>query len=210
MLKTISILAATLALSGCAAFTQLSSEVSSYGAWPAERKPASYAFERLPSQAQNPQHQQALENAARGAIETAGFTPASDPARAEYLIQPGARVSGNAAWYDDPMHWRGGYAGYGYLDRPFAMPGWGPGWGLGWGLGWGWYMPPPTFEREVSLLIRDRQTGQLLYETHATNLGTSPSIGALLPSMYQAAMKDFPATGPNPREVTIDLAPKKP
>jgi hypothetical protein len=73
----------------------------------------------------------------------------------------------------------------------------------------GWY-PPPTFEREVSLLIRDRESGKLLYEAHASNLGTSASIGALLPAMYQAAMKDFPATGPNPRNVTIDLVPKKP
>ncbi|MEO6030989.1 MAG: DUF4136 domain-containing protein, partial [Burkholderiaceae bacterium] len=80
----------------------------------------------------------------------------------------------------------------------------------GWGPGLGWYVPSPTFEREVTLLIRDRQTGQLLYEAHASNLGTSASIGALLPALYQAAMKDFPASGPNPRKVTIDLAPKKP
>ena len=47
---------------------------------PAERKPATYAFDRLPSQQAQPQREQMLEDAARGAIEAAGFTPAADAA----------------------------------------------------------------------------------------------------------------------------------
>ena len=50
MLKTLSLAAMAWVLGGCAAFNNLASDVSSYGPWPAERKPASFVFERLPSQ----------------------------------------------------------------------------------------------------------------------------------------------------------------
>ena len=40
----------TLGLGGCAAMRSVSSEVSTFGEWPATRKPGTYAFERLPSQ----------------------------------------------------------------------------------------------------------------------------------------------------------------
>ena len=43
-------LAGMLLLAGCAAFDSLTVYVSSTGDWPAERKPGSFAFERLPSQ----------------------------------------------------------------------------------------------------------------------------------------------------------------
>ena len=51
MLKKVLALTLLLALlAGCAAMRSLSTEVSSYGEWPAGRQPGSYAFERLPSQ----------------------------------------------------------------------------------------------------------------------------------------------------------------
>ena len=198
MLKLVSIAALALLLGGCAAFNSLNNEVSTYGPWPAERKPASFAFERLPSQQAHPEHQQALEDAARGAVEAAGFRAAADAASAEYLMQVGARVFNNDPWiYNEPLFWRGSLRyGYGY-NR------WGRGWGPGFGAG---YTYTPTFEREVALLIRDRKTGQLLYEARANNTGPSASIEALLPAMFAAAMHDFPGTGPNPRHVTVQIS----
>ena len=44
-----------LALAGCASLNVLDAEVSSFSRWPAGRAPATYAFERLPSQQANPQ-----------------------------------------------------------------------------------------------------------------------------------------------------------
>jgi hypothetical protein len=202
--KSLGLGALALALAGCASLNTLNSEVSTYGPWPAARKPASFAFERLPSQAEHPEHQQQLEDAARGAVEAAGFRAAPDMASAEYLMQVGARVSSNDPWvYNDPLFWRGAWRyGYGpgrwrYGPGPFF-----PGYGFG---GWG-YPGPASFEREVALLIRDRQTGQLLYEARAHNEGPSPSIDALMPAMFAAAMKDFPGTGPNPRPVTTQIS----
>ena len=62
------LLAATLALSGCAAINSVSSEVSSFGDWPADRKASTYAFERLPSQQARAGETQTLEAAATGAL----------------------------------------------------------------------------------------------------------------------------------------------
>lgn len=193
MTRTLSLLIAAVTLAGCASLNSLTSEVSSYSQWPAERKPGSYAFERLPSQQMRPQQQQLLEDSARPALEAAGFTAAADAKDSEYIVQLGARVNATEQYYDDPFWWRGGL----YSHR-FSRP-W-PYYGIGFGI------PSTTYEREVALLIRDRKSGQPLYETRASNDGGSPSIQSLLPAMYEAAMKDFPAGSVTPRQVTTEIA----
>ena len=45
-LATVALLAAAALLSGCAGLRSVTAEVSSFGEWPADRKPATYAFER--------------------------------------------------------------------------------------------------------------------------------------------------------------------
>jgi hypothetical protein len=204
MLKLLSGIALALILTGCASFNSLNNEVSTYGPWPTDRKPATFVFERLPSQQAHPEHQQQLEDAARGAVEAAGFRAAADASQAEYLMQVGARVVSNDPWiYNEPLFWRGSFRhGYGRWGRGWGDP-WGP-WGP-WGMG---YPSARSFEREVALVIRDRKTGQLLYEARANNTGASASIGALLPAMFTAAMTDFPGAGPNPRNVTVQLSQK--
>jgi hypothetical protein len=206
LLTTFSLAGAALLLGGCAAFNNLNNEVSTYGEWPSGRKAATYAFDRLPSQAAQPQREQMLEDAARGAIEIAGFTPAADVASADYLMQLGARVSLNDPWYyDDPLWWRGGarwHRGYGRYGPRYVGGFWGPGWGPGWGA----YETSASFEREVAVLIRDRRTGQILYEARASNVGPSSGIDYLLPAMFEAALKDFPSGGPNPRKVTTQIS----
>lgn len=191
----IALLAATV-LSGCASFNQLHSDVSSYSRWPADRKPSTYAFERLPSQEARLETQQKLETAARPSIEAAGFTAAADPKSAEYIVQLGARVDANErSLYDDPFWWRYGFH-YGRYGRGF----WSPGFGASFAT--------PTYEREVAVLIRDRASGQPLYEARASNDGASPSIESLLPAMFEAALKDFPNGGVNPRKVTTEIEKK--
>lgn len=203
MLRFICLLTITLLLGGCAALNNLSSEVSTFGPWPAERKPSSFVFERLPSQQAQPERQSQLEAAARGALEAAGFRAAPDANSAEYLMQIGARVTSNNPWiYNDPLFWRGGGFNRGFYGQGFGR--WGRGWGPGWGFGG--FQEYQNFEREVALLIRDRKTGQLLYEARATNDGPSSSIAALMPAMFEAALKDFPAAGPNPRNVTTQIS----
>jgi Domain of unknown function (DUF4136) len=182
-------------LAGCASFNRLPSEVASFGSWPAGRAPGSYVFERLPSQQARPELQQKLEDAAAPALEAAGFTRAADAA-ADVVVQLGARVTGNdRTLWDDPIWWRGSivYGRRGAYFHPF------------------WFGPPtPVYDREVALLIRDRKTGTPLYETRASNDGTSPSIESLLPAMFAAALTDFPTPALSPRRVVTKIDPSKP
>ncbi len=205
MLKLIALVGAALALSGCAGAGALNSEVSTYGSWPAARKPATYAFERLPSQQERAESQQVIEDAARGALEAAGFKPATAPGEAQVTVQVGARVGTSDRWaYADPF-WNNVSVGYalGYR-RGYGHGRWAIGMGAGYG-GWSSYGAWPGYDREVAVLIRDRATGQLLYEARASNNGASSAINPLLPAMFSAALKDFPAGGPNPRRVSVEV-----
>ena len=206
MLQSFALVATALVLSGCAGIGAVNSEVSTYGSWPAERKPSTYAFERLPSQQEHAEEQKLVEDAARGALATAGFTPAATPGEAQVTVQVGARVGTYDRWpYADPF-WRNVSVGYAFgLHRGFGRSRWGVGIGSGYGGWWGnagWV----GYEREVALLIRDQKTGQLLYEARASNNGASSAINPLLPAMFSAALKDFPAGGPNPRSVNVELS----
>jgi hypothetical protein len=188
------LLVALLLLGGCAGLRSVDSDVNSYSHWPAGRQPASYFFERLPSQQANPQQQEALEAAARDALAQAGFTEAADAASADVSVQVSARVTRqDYGLYDDPFAWRGSL----WYGRGFGHW-WGPGFGLSY--------QSPRYEREVALLMRDRKTGEVLYETRANNEGLSGGDSETLAAMFAAALKDFPQTAVNPRRVTIPLA----
>ena len=79
-----------LGLAGCAGFNNVESDVSTYSKWPAGRQPATYTFERLPSQQAREKEQDRLEAAARAAVESSGFKPATDPKSADVTVQLGA------------------------------------------------------------------------------------------------------------------------
>lgn len=199
-------LAGAALLAGCASFHTVSSSVATFGAWPAEMTPGTYAFDRLPSQQANPQRQQALETAAAQALGAAGFRPAADGDKAAVTVQLGARIERfESSPWDDPF-WAGGYG----FHRRYGYPGWygpyGPGpWGFRRGL-WGPFPPQPdVYEREVALLIRDAATGKPLYETRASNDGTTEGGDRLIAAMFGASLKDFPRTNEKPHDVTVDL-----
>lgn len=205
------VLAATF--SGCAGLNTVTSEVATYGDWPAGRQPGSYAFERLPSQQAQAARQAALEASATRALEAAGFTAAPDPAQADVIVQIGARISRTEYWpWDDPLWWRWGA---GYWRGPTWRAGWrgpyypgaylyGGFYGGFYGSYYGgWYT---RYERSVALLLRDRSSGTPLYEAHALTDGNTAGDDALLAAMFEAALTGFPATGAtNPRSVSVTL-----
>jgi hypothetical protein len=188
-------LALATTFAGCAGLNTVDSDVSTYSQWPAGRKPATFAFERLPSQQARPQEQAELEAVARPALLAAGFQEVTDPKTADTTVQVAARVSrADRLPYDDPFWWRGGYY-YSRMGRPF----WGPSFALGY--------DSPRYDREVAVLIRDRATAQPLFEARASNDGLTQGGGQLTAAMFRAAMKDFPQAGINPRRVTVPLTP---
>lgn len=189
--------ATLVALSGCAALNSITSEVSTFGDWPADRKPGTYAFERLPSQQARASEMEPLEAAARGALERAGFKPVAAGQEPDLLVQVGSRVgrTDTGPWAD-PIWWRGSF-GY-WRHGPWA----GPRWGLG------FQFDQTRYDREVALLIRERASGKPLFEARASHEGSSPYTSSeTLAAMFQAALTDFPKSGVNPRRVTVQLAP---
>ena len=196
-------LAAALAttFSGCAGLDTVTSEVATYGDWPAGRQPGRYAFERLPSQQTQPARQAELEASAAHALETAGFRAAPNAAQADVIVQIGARITRTelSPW-DDPLWWRWG-------GTYWRHPGWRTSSRMYFHANFnsGWYT---RYERSVAVLLRDRATGTPLYEAHAQTDGTTSGDKALLAAMFEAAMKDFPATGAaNPRQVSVQRTP---
>jgi len=189
------------ALGGCAALNTVTAEVATYGDWPAGRAPGRYAFERLPSQQAQAARQAELENAAARALEAAGFTAAPDAAQADVIVQIGARISRmELSPWDDPLWWRWG-GGY------WRSPGWRSHSRVGFyaNFNTGWYT---RYERNVAVLLRDRASGTPLYEAHAQTDGTTAGDNALIAAMFEAALKDFPASGAaNPRQVSVQRAP---
>ncbi|MBC7956358.1 MAG: DUF4136 domain-containing protein [Cytophagales bacterium] len=190
---SVALLSLVAALTACAGLNVVESEVSTYSQWPTGRKPGTYTFERLPSQQARAQEQAELEAVTRPALAAAGFTETNDAKGADVTVQVGARISRtDRAPYDDPFWWRGGM----YYSR-FGRPLWGPGFGMS--------FDSPRYDREVALLIRDRQSNQPLYEARASNDGLTAGGAQLMGAMFQAATKDFPHNGINPRRVAIQL-----
>ena len=180
-------------LAGCAGISSVTSDVSSFGEWPADRKPGTYAFDRLPSQQADAVRTEALENAARGALAKAGFQPAAAGQTPDALVQVGSRISrtDSGPWVD-PLWWHGGYG----VWRRGPWPG--PYWGLN------ARYDARRYDVEAALLIRDRASGKPLFEARASNSDRADATA--LAAMYEAALMDFPRLGLNPRRVVVPLA----
>lgn len=201
---TLCLASLALLLGGCASVLRLENDVSSFTAWPNAATPAQgdlFAFERLPSQkdAQAMQSQQTLENLARPALEKAGLKPANDAAKARWTVQVNARgvKLPRAPWEDPFDRW----PGWGMPGRDYVVTGKGqvvymPGL---------LHIPTPYYQREVSVLIRDAKTGQVVYESKAAHDGPWHDSPALWNALFDAALQGFPRPPAGPRRVVIDL-----
>ncbi len=181
-------------LAGCATVRSVTSEVSSFGDWPAGRVPGSYAFERLPSQQAQAQESERLEAAAVGALAKAGFKPVEAGKEPEVLVQVGARDSRYVVQpWDDPLWWRGGF-GY-WRHGPWGSPRW----------AMGMQYDFPRYQTQIGMLLRDRTSGKPLYETRAVTESNVRADSATLGALFEAALMDFPRLGMNPRRVVVQL-----
>jgi Domain of unknown function (DUF4136) len=192
-LTALATLALAASLAGCASMNTVQADLSTWGEWPAGRAPGSYAFDRLPSQQARPEETERLEQAARPALERAGFTAAADGATPDVLVQVAARTTRTAPdLWRDPLWWRGGYL---VGHRAWVGPVWriDP------------FMDSPRYERQVALLLRDGATGKPLYEARVANEGSTLGSDALIGALFQGALVDFPRTGVNPRTVSVTL-----
>lgn len=186
----------TLTFGGCANMTSVTSQVSSFASWPEGRKPGRYVFERLPSQQSQPSVQDKLEAAAQPGLAAAGFEWVADASQADVSVQVGAQ-----------MHMDQRRRAY----DPFWGP-WGPAWGGWWGGGRGGMsmsmsMEPVYVQMQVDVLIRDKRSNVVLYETHARYDRIGAVDDRLYPYLFEAALKDFPHQAVSPRAVTVTIPP---
>lgn len=184
-------------LTGCASMRLIDSDVVSVVAVPPgmSLQGAKYRFERLPSQRDNPEAGLA-EQQAEAAMAAVGLVRDDAGAQISVLVS---------------------FSGAQYLADPWGRPlppGWTPfghvhmGNGLGpqFGLGMGMRFPPPThYHREVGLIMRHLQSGQVVFETRATHDGPWRDHSTIFAALFQAALANFPNPPAGLRRVNIEL-----
>lgn len=157
---------------------------------------ARYRFERGPQVAGQPAPER-LEALAQAALARVGAV--RDDAQPRVSVQVGGYV--NAYWRDD----------YGGLSNPRVSLGLGlgHGWrggGIGLGLGWPmWDTSIPAYVSEVSLLMRDLQTGQIVYDTRARHDGPRHDTDNVLAALFVAALEGYPQPATAVRRVGVPL-----
>ncbi len=196
----IAIFFVALWLPGCGAMRLVDSNVRSYATPPLVPIGASYRFERLPSQQANAGQQTRLEALVQPALAKAGLQQNDTAASYSVQVSVSIKVDSYSPW-----------------DR--ASIGWGPGWHFGWGVPsgnllsmsrspWMYGFGPsemPYYWRQVSLTIRNLSSAQVVYETHATHDGRWADSEAVLPAMFEAALKDFPNPAQGVRRITMEI-----
>lgn len=129
--------------------------------------------------------------------------------RDDAAARVGVQVSGSVNVY-----WSDGVGSpWGYAGSPrftFGL-GVGRGWhGGGLGIGFGgplWSDPVPIYASEVGLLMRDLQSGQIVYDTRARHDGTWLDADAVLKALFAAALEGFPNPPAGPQRVDVPLLP---
>lgn len=177
-------------LSGCATSFVVDNTVQSFSGLTALPVPATYRFERLPSQ-QDPA-QARVEALADTALNSAGLR--RDDANARYTAQVSGRIQRAASPWADP--WDGWYGGGGF--------GWGRRGGR-FGLGFGSMTESPWYHREAVVILRDAATHRVVFESHAVHDGPWQENSAVFPAMFQAALQGFPQAPAGPRRVDITV-----
>jgi hypothetical protein len=188
-------LALATVLSGCAGLRVVDSQVLAVASVPpgVQLQGARYRFERLPSQAGNPEAGLA-EQQAEQALAAVGLV--RDDAAAQLSVLVGLQ---GTQYLADP--WGNPYGAYGSISIGRGVP-----WGSGVGFGMGMRFPPPThYRREVSLILRDLRSGQVVYETRASHDGPWSDSTVIFATLFKAALANFPNPPAGPQRVNIEI-----
>ena len=200
-LKWAGVAAILAALSACATGPRtVDAQVRTVAAQPpgaAVLNQAHYRFDRVPPVAGQPAPDK-LEAMAQAALARVGLQRGH--AGAAISVQVGA--TSGAYWADGwgrPLGWG---------PRMSLGMGFGRGGALGWGMGWPLDDPSvPVYVSEVSLLMRDLRTGQIVYDTRARHDGPWSDTDNILPALFAAALEGFPNPAQTERPVGVPLLP---
>ncbi|WP_394791335.1 DUF4136 domain-containing protein [Rhodoferax sp.] len=184
------VLAAVVLLSGCANLWRVQSEVHSFTSGATVVTPATFRFERLPSQQADAANQAQLEAIALPALARAGLVLDANSTR--YSLQITAQALEAVLW-DELYGYNGPWIGGG----PF-----GPRWPYQPRL---MREPPRLYQRQIGLALRELATGQVVYESHASYDSRWPIDNKFMPILFDAALQGFPNPPQGGRTVTIDI-----
>lgn len=199
-LQSLTVLVLAALLGGCAGLRIIDTQVLALAQVPpgVQLQGARYRFERLPSQAANPEAGLA-EQQAEQALAAVGLQ--RDDAAAQLSVLVGFAGSQSLAdpWGRPIGPWPyGGPVGSVSLSRGH--------WGSGVGVGVGMRFPPPTqYRREVSLVLRDLASGQVVYETRASHEGPWSDSVPIFATLFKASLANFPNPPAGPQRVNIEL-----
>ncbi len=174
-----------LLLGGCATSRMIDAEVQSFTGGVVATAPASYRFERLPSQSDSGLQNQ-LESQAAQALELVGLTRSDSEPR--YTVQLSIRVEQyNRHPYQINRQW-------GFMGTEPGMP---------WNVGMAFAMEPPWYRHIVHIVMRDSKDAKIAFESSAAHEGPWADTLNLLPVLLKAALHDFPQAGR--RSVRLEL-----
>ena len=207
-------------LTGCSTVRVIESQVQTNAQWlpqnPAPAK-AQFRLERLPADVNNMQAGWA-EIELVSALAPLGWT--RNDVDAQYSVWIGVRTAEfitdtwgrpvRGPWINH-VYIRGGT---GYRPRGVVT---GVSTGVSTGVGWSLMTPvypgirhgfPPTvsYAQEVSIIIRDLSTSQVVYQTKATHDGPWSDHANILRTMISAALQGFPSPSTVKRRVDIPIS----
>ncbi len=191
----------TFFMAGCSTMRLVESDVTAFYHWSAAPPGpgTAYRFERLPSQQVIGAQQDYVEGLAGTALARVGM--ALNPPAAHFSVQ--VMVSTQVV---ERLPYGGG--GYGYDGFGFATPGvflGGGNRGASVGLSFPMRFSDSYYRRELTLLIRDLTSGQVVFETHALSDGVQGETLAVLSAMLDAALRGFPQPPPGPRRINVEI-----
>lgn len=185
-------------MAGCASTRLVESDVNAFHRWNgAPPVPGTlYRFERLPSQQAAGAQQDYLESLSRDALERVGLRLDPAVARLGVQVQLSALVVERGP-YDD--------GGFGFVTPGIFLGGGsrGASFGLSFPMR---FSEPPFYRRELTLLMRDLSTGQVVFETRALSDSLQNNLPAVLPAMLEAALRGFPQPPAGTRRIPVDLS----
>ncbi|MEO7159514.1 MAG: DUF4136 domain-containing protein [Polaromonas sp.] len=186
-------------MAGCSGLRVVESDVTAFYNWSATPPVpgTAYRFERLPSQQVVGAQQDYVEGLARTALAKVGM--ALSPTVARYSVQ--VRVTTRVIE-------RFPYDGIGYDGFGFATPGvflGGGNRGAALGMSFPMRFSDPYYRRELTLLMRDLGSNQVVFESRALSDGVQNETLAVLSAMLDAALQGFPQPPAGTRRINVQL-----
>ena len=190
----------TFFMGGCSSLRVVENDVTAFYNWngapPAPG--ATYRFERLPSQQVIGAQQDYVEGLARTALARVGME--LDPAAPRFSVQ--LTVSTQVV---ERLPYDGiGRDGFGFATPGVFIAGGNRGSSLGLSLPMGF--SDPYYRRQLTLLVRDLATNQVVFETRAVSDDVQSDTLSVLSAMLDAALTGFPQPDTQPRRINVPLA----